>query len=192
MRSSGIGTSTREDHSGDSAPSKTRDRERSDMKPTIGSCLITVRGGATMMRGNTIMAVCASMALALVSWPANVHAQLQPVGAELCTLAGIGCPGPQGPAGPAGPSGPSGPSGGFDTGKLYSKRCANTGSCLCDAGDFALSGGGQCQVADFIEISTCVDSPPPAAPCIGWVIECHTPAGAFVEPEFSSVVCTKP
>ena len=29
-----------------------------------------------MMRGNTILAVCASLALALASWPAKVHAQL--------------------------------------------------------------------------------------------------------------------
>jgi hypothetical protein len=101
-----------------------------------------------------------------------------------------GCKGNTGPAGPAGPTGSAG---GFDTGKLYTKRCFDAELCECDPGDFALSGGGACKWEEraVLLYSSCKNFAP--EPCTGWASTCYSPtSNAFPVPYSTSVVCTRP
>src|SRR5438874_11565861 len=127
------------------------------------------------------MSACLLAGCVLLGSAAKARAQLPPPPQIpfLPICIGAGCTGPQGgagPTGPAGPQGPAGPAGGFDTGKLYTNGCPGTGICQCDAGDFALGGGGTCATStgrtDFLRMSKCYEASPEA--CHGWLIQCIT------------------
>jgi hypothetical protein len=128
-----------------------------------------------------------ALTAAFMLWHGSpAHAQLQPIGAELCSLAGIGCPGP---VGPQGPQGPAGPAGSFDANALYSKTCVGTVTCACDQGDFAVGGGGACLEASH-HLNDSFPIPADGQPT-SWSAACADAAGNFVGVNSSHVVCVR-
>jgi len=136
----------------------------------------------------------AAFAAALLFWHGSpALAQLQPVGAELCTLTGIGCPGPGGPAGPAGPSGPAGPAGSFNTSKVYVLSCPGTQVCACNVGDIAISGGGTCTIPNVLYQTSPQDGTT-SSPPHRWVAQClnTTTGDGDIAGTLVYVVCASP